>query len=66
MHELFVVFWVSVMNHLVARVSPPGDTNTVQKRYFSYFSCSRNHRALVSYRHATSFWFMGARRHKFF
>jgi len=34
-----------VMNRLATRVAPPGDANTVQKLYFSYFLRSRNRRA---------------------
>jgi len=55
-----------VMNRLMARVAPPGDVNTVQKRYFSYFSCSRICWAQFWYRQAPSFDFLGARRYKFF
>ena len=66
MHELCVVFLDFVMNRLAPRVTPPGEANTVQKYYFSYFSRGRNRWALVLYRQALGSWFLGVRRHKFF
>ena len=62
-YVLFSRFFV--MNCLAARVTLPGDANTVQKCYFLYFSRSRNCRALVLYCQAPGFWFLDVRATNF-
>jgi len=50
------IYGFFVMNRLTVRVTLPSDTNIVQLRYFSYFSCSRDRRAVVSYHQALGLW----------